>query len=148
MEDINYLMIISTQTYWSLRINNVNPCDTAMLPHHQSIRELCTGRSYSRWFPSLTFPLTFPEALQGVPVFWAWAALFSLYGPCYRPFSAPNSRFQFGLPMGCAHEHGFNKNFTTYWAPNLHTIMNICHWLSHKHLELNMSKTEFSNWAV
>ena len=25
----------SPQTYWSLRINNVNPCDTGQFPHHQ-----------------------------------------------------------------------------------------------------------------
>jgi len=27
--------------YWSLRIDNVNPCDIPLLPHHQPIREPC-----------------------------------------------------------------------------------------------------------
>ncbi|XP_061295607.1 olfactory receptor 52K1-like [Bos javanicus] len=37
MEEINYLTTtgISLQTYQSLRTDNVNPCDTALLPHHQ-----------------------------------------------------------------------------------------------------------------
>ena len=41
MEEINYLMTtgISLQTYQSLR-TDVNPCDTAPLPHHQVMREL------------------------------------------------------------------------------------------------------------
>lgn len=33
------------QTYWSLKIDIVSPCDPALLPHHQSIRELCTRKS-------------------------------------------------------------------------------------------------------
>ena len=37
----------SPQTYWSLRTDNVNPCDTALLPHHQPIRELCTSWSHT-----------------------------------------------------------------------------------------------------
>ena len=42
MEEINYLMTtgISLQTYQSLRTDNVNPCATALLPHHQVVREL------------------------------------------------------------------------------------------------------------
>ena len=35
-------MVISTQpqTYWHLSNDNVKLCDAALLPHHQSIREL------------------------------------------------------------------------------------------------------------
>ena len=45
IEEINHLMTWAhgSQTYWSLRIDNVNSCDTTLLPHHQPIRELCTG---------------------------------------------------------------------------------------------------------
>ena len=40
MAEVNYLMTVTTspQTYWSPRTDNVNPCDTALLPDHQSIR--------------------------------------------------------------------------------------------------------------
>ena len=38
MENVNYLM---AQASRNLRIDNVNPCDSALLPHHQPIRELC-----------------------------------------------------------------------------------------------------------
>ena len=44
------------QVYWSLRIDHVNPCDTTLLPQHQSIRELCTSWLYTLWHP-LTWPL-------------------------------------------------------------------------------------------
>ena len=59
MEEVNYMMAMSTspQTYWSLRIDNVNPCDTTLLPHHQPIRELYTRWSYTLRLPSLTWPL-------------------------------------------------------------------------------------------
>ena len=41
----------SPQTYWSLRISNVNPCDTGQFPHHQPIRDLCTNWSYTLQLP-------------------------------------------------------------------------------------------------
>ena len=40
------------QTYWSLRIDNANPCDLAWLPHHQPIRACCTS-----WSSTLTWSL-------------------------------------------------------------------------------------------
>ena len=44
MEEVNYLMTKSTyKTYWSLKSDNDNPCDSALLPHYQPIRELCTN---------------------------------------------------------------------------------------------------------
>ena len=44
----NYLLTMSTdpQASWSLRTDNLNPCDTALLPHHQPITELCTSWQY------------------------------------------------------------------------------------------------------
>ena len=33
--------------YWSLRTDNVNPCDTTLLPHYQPIRELCMSWSHT-----------------------------------------------------------------------------------------------------
>ena len=42
MEDVNYLMTMSTlpQASWSLRPDEVNPCDPALFPHHQPTREI------------------------------------------------------------------------------------------------------------
>ena len=43
MEDINCLMTkgIQPQASWNLSIDNVNPCDTVLIPHIQPIRGLC-----------------------------------------------------------------------------------------------------------
>ena len=59
MEEINDLMTMnsSPQTYLLLRINNVNPCDTTLLPHHQLIRERCTSWSHTLGRPSHISPL-------------------------------------------------------------------------------------------
>ena len=37
MEDVNYLMTLSTepQACWSLRTDDVHPCNTALFPHRQ-----------------------------------------------------------------------------------------------------------------
>ena len=45
---------------WSLRSDNVNPCDTALLPHYQLIRELLTSWLHTVGYPSLTWPLKMP----------------------------------------------------------------------------------------
>ena len=45
---------------WSLRSDNVNPYDTALLPHYQLIRELLTSWSHTVGYPSLTWPLKMP----------------------------------------------------------------------------------------
>ena len=45
------------QAYWSLRIDNFNPYDTSLLPHHQPIRELFTSWSLILRLPSITWPL-------------------------------------------------------------------------------------------
>ena len=37
----------SSQTFWSLRIDNITLCDSTQLPHHQPIRELCTSWSHT-----------------------------------------------------------------------------------------------------
>ena len=42
MEEINYLMITNPQTFWCLRIDNANLCDTALLPQIL-INQNCTG---------------------------------------------------------------------------------------------------------
>lgn len=138
MEDTNYLMIMSTQSYWNLRINSVNPCGRHVAsPPIQS--ENCALVDPTPVIPLPHFPLeSGPEALRGVQAFCAWAALFSW------PLQWALLRSQ--LQVG--HTAWVQQNFTAYWAPNLHILLNICHWLSHKHTELNMSKTEFSNWAI
>lgn len=43
MEDVNYLMTMSTQpqTSWSLKTDKVNLCDITLFSHHQPIRDLC-----------------------------------------------------------------------------------------------------------
>lgn len=45
------------QSNWSLRTDKVKPSDTTLLPHHQSIRELCTSWLYLLQLLSLIFPL-------------------------------------------------------------------------------------------
>ena len=55
----NYLMIwacTSLQTYWCLRIDNVDPGDIALVPYHQSIKELCTSWSHTLRCPFLNLP--------------------------------------------------------------------------------------------
>ena len=53
MEDVNYLMTLSTWPPGSLRADQVNPCDTVLWPHHQPLREL--RRSWSLTLPSPSF---------------------------------------------------------------------------------------------
>ena len=61
MEDVNYLMTMSTepQASWNLRIDKVKPCDTTLLPHHQPTKELCKIYliMYLATFPSLIWLL-------------------------------------------------------------------------------------------
>ena len=52
MEEVHRLMIVSSQTYWRLRIDQVNPCSRAI---NQS--ELCLSRSHTLGLLSLTWPL-------------------------------------------------------------------------------------------
>ena len=52
-----WLWACSPQVTWSLRIDNVNPCDTASLCHHQPIRQLCMSWSHTLWPSSLAWPL-------------------------------------------------------------------------------------------
>ena len=58
MEEGNYWLpwACNPQTYWRLRYD-VNPCDTALLRHHQPIRELCTSWSHTLRSHSLILPL-------------------------------------------------------------------------------------------
>ena len=60
MEDVSYLMMrwaCSPQTYWHLRIHDVNSCDPSLWPPHQSARELCMNCSHTLRYPSLIFTL-------------------------------------------------------------------------------------------
>jgi len=42
MEKVNYMMTVSTYpSDWLEHEGNFNPCDTAIRPYHQQIRELC-----------------------------------------------------------------------------------------------------------
>ena len=70
------------QRSWSLRIDNVNPSGTALIPHHQSrcVHKLVTHPETS--LPRLTRTLkkSFLKPIRGVWVFWALAALDSLSG--------------------------------------------------------------------
>ena len=47
----------SPQTYCHLRIDNINLCDTTLLPHQQPVRELCTSSSYNLGWSYLFFLL-------------------------------------------------------------------------------------------
>ena len=70
----------SPQAYCSLRTDNVTPYDTALLPHHQQIREVCTSWSHSLGLPSLTWPLKMLRwNSEGVQVIWTLATQDFLY---------------------------------------------------------------------
>ena len=95
MVDVNYLMTMSTepQASWSLRTDNVDPCDTALRPHHQPVRQLCPSWSQTLRHPSLTWLL---KVLCQNPsgssrLFKAWATS----SPCVTLF---------GLSVRQAHE--------------------------------------------
>ena len=47
----------SSQTYWSLKIDNSNSCHSTLLPHYQPVRELWTTCSQILGLPKLTLPL-------------------------------------------------------------------------------------------
>ena len=108
MEDVNYLMTISIypQDSWSLRIYNVYPCDIALLPHHQPIRELCTSWSHILWPPPRSPRLwkCFPETHQGVQAFSALAV------PDY--FMA-----HYNKPQICRWHHSYGRKWRSTKEP-------------------------------
>ena len=58
MDDHEYIAL----SLWSLRTDNVNSCDTTVLPHHQPIRELCTITDpVTVSTPNLAFKSVLPE---------------------------------------------------------------------------------------
>ena len=76
-------MGIELQSGWNLRIHDVNPFESTLLPHHQPVRELCTSWSQILGLPSFTWTekMSFtwtekmsPWNLWGVQAFWALAA--------------------------------------------------------------------------
>ena len=75
----------SPQTYLHLRIDDVDPCDTTLFPHHQPVRELCTSWSHTLQPPSLTWHLKcFAETHWGLWAFWALAAWTFCLVPCSK----------------------------------------------------------------
>ena len=96
MEDVNYLMTMSTepQASWNLRIDKVKPCDTTLLPHHQPTKELCKIYliMYLATFPSLIWLLKMLclKPFRELGIFKAWVTHL-LAWPCNKPSSAPNS---------------------------------------------------------
>ena len=91
MGDVNYLTRAhSPQASWSLRTDDVNPCDTAPLHHRQPIREWCTSWSHTHPTLRLTFKSALPKPFTEFGAFRAWATCL-LAWPCSEPFSAPNS---------------------------------------------------------
>ena len=77
-----WLWAYSSQVPWSLRIDNVNPCDTVLLPHHQPIKrivhELITYPVTP--LPYLAFKNTCPNPL-GILEFGRQELPISLHGP-------------------------------------------------------------------
>ena len=74
------------QASGSLRTDNVSPCDSTLLPHHQPVRDLCMRSSQTLWSASLTWPLKMlfqnPSGSSG---FWDPEPPFSLLGPAINP---------------------------------------------------------------
>ena len=103
MEEINYLMIMSPQTYRRLRMDNVNPCDTAPSINQRIMHKLITHPETP--FPHLAFKnaLLKPSGEFGVL---GARAIRLLAWPLNKPFSAPNSDVLvlFGLTVRGAHE--------------------------------------------
>ena len=74
------------QTSWSLRIGNVNPHDSTLLPHHQLVRDLCVRWSQTLWSASLTWPLkTLYQNPSGSSGFWDPGPPCCLHGPAINP---------------------------------------------------------------
>ena len=111
------------QTYWSMRTDKVNPCNTALLPYHQPIRELCTSWSKNLRLPSLTLSLKMlPWNPSGSSGLLSMNHLFSLYGPCNKPFSALNSDVLVCLASLCAGH--MNLGSKTKWLKSVVSILN------------------------
>ena len=92
----------SPQASWSLKIDSVNPWDTAQWPHHQPIRELCTSRSQTLGCPSLTWASRMfcwnPTGSSGI-LSTSCPALLAC--PCNKYFSLPNSDVSVYLASLC-----------------------------------------------
>ena len=103
----------SSQVPWSLRIDNVNPCDTVLLPHHQPIKRIVHELITYPVTPLryLAFKNTFLKSFGDFGVLEAWAIHF-LAWPYNKPCSAPNSDISllFGLTVHQAHELAFSYN--------------------------------------
>ena len=77
-------MIVSPQTYWPLRIDNVNLCDTAMTsPSDELIIYSAMPLPHLVFKNTLLKPFEFEVWGHKPPVLLIW--------PCNKPFSAPNS---------------------------------------------------------
>ena len=98
----NYLMTMSTspQASWSLRTDNVNPCDTTPLPHRQPIRELCTSWSQNPVTPSphLAFTNALPKPFGELEAFQGKNQLISLHGLAINLSLLQTPTFQFVWP--------------------------------------------------
>ena len=85
---------LSPQTYWSLRIDNVDPCDPTLLPHHQPQ----FFDSHTLWLPSLTLPLKMlPWNPLGSSGLLSASCLF-LLSPAINLSLLPTPTFQFVWP--------------------------------------------------
>ena len=109
MEDINYLMTMSTQPQasWSLRTDTVNSCDTTLCPHYRPTKELCRDWSHTRQPPSLPWLLKmFCQSPSGRTGFLRHEPPLLLSLPWNKPFSASNvSLFLASLCVGHTNLH-------------------------------------------
>lgn len=69
--------------YWYVEIDNVHPCDTTLLPHHEPIRELSANRSHTLGHPSLTLP--WKTLLKPIEEFGCFE-YYLLQTPCTAPY--------------------------------------------------------------
>ena len=89
----------SPQASWSLRTDNVNPCDTTLLPHHQWVRELCMSWSHSLrpHLPHLAFKNVWPNT-SGSSGLLGQKPPVSSYGPAINLSLLQTLTFQFVWP--------------------------------------------------
>ena len=103
----------TSQTSGSLRTDNVSPCDSTLLPHHQPIRDLCMRWSDPMiWLSHLAFKNAFPKPFRELRFLRPWATLLLAWS-CNKPFSAPNSKTKQTIPPppNTWHIHCFSH----YW---------------------------------
>ena len=113
MEDVNYLMTKSTQLQasWSLRTDNVHPCDCPAASPSASLRivhKLITNPVTPT--PSLSWFLKVLCQNRSSRLLRTWTTYLSAAWPCSKPFSAPNTKVSVCLVSLCIRQTNVNTD--------------------------------------